>query len=180
LLGLISFGGLWFFGFKDYQKQRILTFLHPLSDITNTGYNAYQSTVAVGSGQWFGKGVGFGTQSRLQFLPEYQTDFIFASASEELGFVGSSVILILYFILLFRLLVIYRISRDDLSRFVVIGIFFMIFGQVVINIGMNMGILPVTGIPLPFLSYGGSSLMTVAISMGIAEAVAVNAKGLRL
>ncbi|MHB8870922.1 MAG: rod shape-determining protein RodA [Candidatus Doudnabacteria bacterium] len=180
LIFVVFAGVSWKFLLHDYQRNRIETFLEPSLDPRGQGYNVRQATIAIGSGSLTGRGLGKGLQSQLRFLPERQTDFIFASASEELGFVGSSVILILYFILLFRLLVIYRISRDDLSRFVVIGIFFMIFGQVVINIGMNMGILPVTGIPLPFLSYGGSSLMTVAISMGIVEAVAVNAKGLRL
>ncbi len=177
----IVFAGIsWKFLLHDYQRNRIETFLEPSLDPRGQGYNVRQATIAIGSGSLTGRGLGKGLQSQLRFLPERQTDFIFASASEELGFLGSSVILVLYFILLFRLLVIYRISRDDLSRFVVIGIFFMIFGQVVINIGMNMGVLPVTGIPLPLLSYGGSSLMTVAISLGIAEAVAINAKGLRL
>jgi rod shape determining protein RodA len=134
----------------------------------------------VGSGGMLGQGLGRGLQSQLKFLPERHTDFIFAAAAEEFGFLGTIVIIVLYFILLYRLLVIYRLSRDDLSRFTVGGIFFMLFTQIVINTGMNMGIMPVTGIPLPLFSYGGSSLLTVAMSLGIAESVAIRAKGLHL
>ncbi len=175
------FGALsWNFLLHDYQKNRIETFFSPSANLQGQGYNVRQAIIAVGSGEFLGRGLGKGLQSQLRFLPERQTDFIFASASEELGFLGAAVILILYFILLFRLLVIFKISRDDISRFVIIGIFLMMLSQVVINIGMNIGVLPVTGIPLPMLSYGGSSLLTVAISMGIAEAIAIHAKGLRL
>lgn len=175
------FGGLsWRFLLHDYQKNRIETFANPSLDPKGQGYNVRQATIAVGSGGLFGRGLGKGFQSQLRFLPERQTDFIFASAAEELGFLGTMVIVILYFIVLYRLLAIYRLTRDDLSRFLIIGIFFMILTQIVINIGMNIAILPVTGIPLPMLSYGGSSLLTIAISMGIAEAIAIHAKGLRL
>lgn len=170
----------WNFLLHDYQRNRIETFINPNIDPRGQGYNVRQAIIAVGSGQFIGRGLGKGLQSQLRFLPERHTDFIFAASAEELGFLGSAVILVLYFILLYRLLVIYRLSRDDLSRFVIVGIFFMIFGQMFINIAMNLGIFPVTGIPLPLLSYGGSSLLTVAISMGIAEAVAVRSKGPRL
>ncbi len=180
-IAFIVFSGVaWKFMLHDYQKSRIEIFLNPDLDPRGKGYNVRQATIAIGSGGLFGRGLGKGLQSQLRFLPERQTDFIFASAAEELGFLGSMVILILYFLLLYRLLIIYRMSRDDTSRFVIIGIFFMLLSQIVINAGMNMGIMPVTGIPLPMLSYGGSSLLTIAVSMGIAEAVAINAKGLRL
>ncbi|MDB4940355.1 MAG: rod shape-determining protein rodA [Candidatus Doudnabacteria bacterium] len=180
-IALALFSGVaWKTLLHDYQKNRIEIFLNPDRDPKGKGYNVRQATIAIGSGGVFGRGLGKGLQSQLRFLPERQTDFIFASASEELGFLGSMVIITLYFILLFRLLIIYRQCRDDLSRFLIIGIFFMMLSQVVINVGMNMGIMPVTGIPLPMLSYGGSSLLTVAISMGIAEAVAINARGIRL
>ncbi|MBU6447949.1 rod shape-determining protein RodA [Patescibacteria group bacterium] len=177
---LLVAGLAWNFGLHDYQRSRIETFLNPNLDPSGQGYNARQAQIAVGSGKIFGRGLGKGLQSQLRFLPERQTDFIFASAAEELGFLGTAVILVLYFILLYRLLAVYKLSRDDLSRFLVVGVFFMIAAQVAINVGMNIGILPVTGIPLPMLSYGGSSLLTVAIGMGIAQAVAINAKGMRL
>jgi len=170
----------WTYVFKDYQRNRIETFINPGRDPRGRGYNVQQAVIAVGSGGLFGSGLGRGLQSQLRFLPERQTDFIFASASEELGFLGTLVILILYFLLLYRLLQIYRMSRDDLSRFVIAGIFFMFFSQIVINIGMNIGVLPVTGIPLPLISYGGSSLLTSSIALGIAQAVAIRSKGLRL
>lgn len=170
----------WGFVLKSYQKSRVETFLNPQLDPKGRGYNVQQAIISVGSGGVWGTGLGKGLQSQLRFLPERQTDFIFASAAEELGLVGSVVMLVLYFLLLYRLLVIYRLSRDDLGRFIVAGVFFMVLGQSVINIGMNMGVLPVTGIPLPFISYGGSSLITIAIAMGVVESVAVRAKGLRL
>jgi len=170
----------WTYVFKDYQRNRIETFINPERDPKGRGYNVQQAVIAVGSGGFSGSGLGRGLQSQLKFLPERQTDFIFASAAEELGFIGTTVILILYLLLLYRLLVIYSQSRDDLSRFVIAGIFFMLFSQIVINIGMNVGILPVTGIPLPLISYGGSSLFTSAAALGIAQAVAIRSKGLRL
>lgn len=180
-LGFAVFAGIaWNFLLHDYQRNRIETFLSPNTDPRGQGYNVRQAIIAVGSGELIGRGLGKGLQSQLRFLPERNTDFIFAASAEELGFLGSTVILILYFILFYRLLMIYKMSRDDLSRFIIVGIFFMIFGQTFINIGMNIGILPVTGIPLPLLSYGGSSLLTVAIALGIAEAVSVRSKGLRL
>jgi rod shape determining protein RodA len=179
ILALFS-GVAWKVLLHDYQKNRIEIFLNPNRDPKGRGYNVRQATIAIGSGGVFGRGLGKGLQSQLRFLPERQTDFIFASASEELGFLGSMVIIVLYFILLYRLLMIYKICRDDISRFLIIGIFFMMLAQIVINAGMNMGIMPVTGIPLPMLSYGGSSLLTVAVSVGIAEAVAINARGIRL
>lgn len=170
----------WTYLLHDYQKTRVETFINPNLDPKGRGYNVRQAIIAVGSGELTGRGLGKGLQSQLRFLPERHTDFIFASAAEELGFVGTMVIVILYFLLLYRLLVIYRAGTDDLGRFIIAGIFFMFLGQIVINIGMNLGVLPVTGIPLPMLSYGGSSLLTVAISLGIAEAIAIRSKGLRL
>ncbi len=170
----------WRFVLKDYQKNRILTFVNPRLDPKGKGYNVQQAIISVGSGGLVGTGLGRGLQSQLRFLPERQTDFIFASAAEELGLLGSAVILVLYFLLLYRILIIYGRSRDDLGRFIVAGVFFMILGQCVINIGMNIGLLPVTGIPLPFISYGGSSLITVAMGAGAVEAVAIRSKGIRL
>lgn len=176
-LGILS-ALSWTYFLQDYQRTRIETFINPNLDPQGSGYNVRQAIIAVGSGELTGRGLGKGLQSQLKFLPERHTDFIFASAAEELGFIGTLAIIILYFLLLFRLLKIYQQSRDDLGRFIAAGVFSMMFGQIVINIGMNMGVLPVTGIPLPLLSYGGSSFLTVAMSMGLAEAVAIRGKGL--
>jgi rod shape determining protein RodA len=178
-LAFISVGS-WKFALHDYQKHRLETFLNPELDPQGRGYNVQQAIIAVGAGGLKGTGLGKGLQSQLKFLPERQTDFVFASTAEELGLVGTLVIMLLYCVLLYRLLVIYRRSRDDTGRFMVAGIFFMIFSQAAINIGMNIGLLPVTGIPLPLISYGGSSLLTTAIAMGIAESVSNRSKGLRL
>ncbi len=167
LVGAISFGGLWFYGFKDYQKQRILTFIHPLTDISGTGYNAYQSTVAVGSGEVLGKGVGFGTQSRLQFLPEYQTDFIFAAFAEEWGFVGVLILLLLYGILIWRILLSAYYGASNFEALYGVGLALLFISHIGINIGMNIGLLPVTGITLPLMSYGGSHLLTTFAGLGI-------------
>ncbi len=179
IFSVVSIGS-WKFVLKDYQKNRIMTFVNPQLDPRGKGYNVQQAIISVGSGKVLGTGLGRGLQSQLKFLPERQTDFVFASAAEELGLLGSAVIIILYFLLLYRFLAIYAKSRDDLDRFIVAGVFFLILSQAVINIGMNIGLLPVTGIPLPFISYGGSSLITVAIGAGVVEAVAVRSKGLRL
>ncbi len=176
---VLSFG-VWNFALHSYQRSRVETFINPSLDPQGRGYNVQQAIISVGSGSWLGRGLGRGLQSQLEFLPERQTDFIFAAAAEELGFLGSALIMLLYFVMLYRLLVIYSNSRDDTARFTVAGVFFIIFSQAVINIGMNMGVLPVTGIPLPLVSYGGSSLLTTMLALGIAESVAVQSKGLRL
>lgn len=157
----------WLFVLAPYQKDRIKTFIDPLSDIRGSGYNVYQSQIAIGSGGWFGKGVGFGTQSRLEFLPEHQTDFIFAAYSEEWGFVGVLVLLLLFLILIWRLLVIALISATNFELFCILGILFFFLIHIVVNIGMNLGIMPVTGIPLPFMSYGGSHLLTEWLALGV-------------
>ncbi|TSC70470.1 MAG: Uncharacterized protein CEO12_305 [Parcubacteria group bacterium Gr01-1014_46] len=167
LLGIIVFGGLWFFAFKPYQKARIVTFLNPLTDIRGSGYNAYQSTIAVGSGQFFGKGIGYGTQSKLQFLPEYQTDFIFAAFAEEWGFFGVTLLLLLYGIVILRIL---KISSKGGSNFEILfglGLVILFSIHAIIHIGMNIGLLPVTGNTLPFMSYGGSHLLSEFLGLGI-------------
>ncbi|MFH0749810.1 MAG: FtsW/RodA/SpoVE family cell cycle protein [Candidatus Gottesmanbacteria bacterium] len=158
----------------DYQKSRIFTFLDPLSDPRGSGYNAIQAMIAVGSGEFFGRGLGLGTQSHLRFLPEYFTDFMFATLVEELGFVGGALLLVLYGVLLWRLLkpLIAGVIHDRLAVIYTIGLFTMLLTQIVINSGMNMGILPVTGITLPLVSYGGSSILSIAISFGILWAIA--------
>ncbi|MFA5107027.1 MAG: rod shape-determining protein RodA [Patescibacteria group bacterium] len=161
----------WAFVLKDYQKDRIVTFLNPSHDPLSTGYNLRQSIVAIGSGQIFGRGLGFGTQSQLKFLPEQQTDFIFAVIGEELGLIGTAFTLAIFALLFFRFMRVVRKSRDDFSLFLTIGIMFMIFSQMLINIGMNLGLAPVIGLPLPFVSAGGSSLLTNCIAVGIVQAI---------
>ncbi len=166
-LGILAFGGLWFFVFKPYQKDRIKNFVNPLTDIRGSGYNAYQSVIAVGSGQFFGKGIGYGTQSKLQFLPEYQTDFIFAAFAEEWGFLGVILLFILYGLVFFRII---KISLRGASNFQVLfglGLCILFIVHSIIHIGMNLGLLPVTGNTLPFMSYGGSHLITEFLGLGI-------------
>ncbi len=166
-VGLSAFALLWTSVFHEYQKKRILSFIHPLTDIQGAGYNAYQSTIAVGSGELLGKGLGFGTQSKLQFLPEHETDFIFAAFAEEWGFVGVLFVLILFGIVFWR---IFSIALHGTTNFEVlfgVGVAILFMSHLLIHIGMNTGLLPVTGTPLPFLSYGGSHLMTEFICLGI-------------
>jgi len=166
-LGIISFLLLWSFVFAPYQKARIINFVQPLSDIRGSGYNVYQSTIAVGSGQLLGKGVGFGTQSRLKFLPEYQTDFVFAAFAEEWGFVGTMILFLLLCLILWRILRIALLGTTNFEILFGVGLAIYFMGHFIINIGMNIGIMPVTGITLPFMSYGGSHLLTEFIGLGI-------------
>jgi rod shape determining protein RodA len=166
-IGLVTFAALWAFVFKDYQKNRIRTFIHPLSDIRGAGYNSYQSTIAVGSGQVIGKGVGYGTQSRLNFLPEYEADFIFAAFAEEWGFVGVMFLLSSFGLLIFRIIENAKRGETNFEILFGAGLAIMFAGHFVINVGMNMGLMPVTGIPLPFVSYGGSHLLVAFIGLGI-------------
>lgn len=154
-----------------YQKERILSVVSPQLDPQGSGYNVIQATVAVGSGGMMGKGIGHGSQSQLNFLPEKHTDFIFSVISEELGLAGALAVLFLYAIVLYRLKRIAQLSRDNFGYLVVSGIMIMLVIQVTVNVGMNIGLLPVTGIPLPLLSYGGSSLVSVLVSFGIASSV---------
>ncbi len=162
----ISFVG--WFQLQPYQKDRVLSLIHPENiDPRGAGYNVIQSMIAVGSGGVTGKGIGHGSQSQLNFLPEKHTDFIFASIAEELGLFGSLLVIGLYFLMFYRMRKIAINAPDNFSYLVVVGIMVMFFVQIVENIGMNIGIMPVTGIPLPLLSYGGSSLIVVMISIGI-------------
>jgi rod shape determining protein RodA len=165
--GLIVGSILWGFVFKPYQKARIMNFLNPLADVRGTGYNAYQSMIAVGSGQVIGKGLGFGTQSRLNFLPEYQTDFIFAAFAEEWGFIGSLIIIGCYLIIIWRILRLAHQGTTNFETLYAVGLVIYFASHVIINMGMNIGILPVTGITLPFMSYGGSHLIAECLSLGI-------------
>jgi rod shape determining protein RodA len=167
IVAIIIMAGLWHYGLHPYQKQRVLTFIHPLADIRGTGYNAYQSTVAVGSGELLGKGIGYGTQSKLQFLPEYQTDFIFAAFAEEWGFMGVVLLFGLFTIVIVRILAIAARGADNFDALFGVGIAIYFTAQFIVHVGMNMGLLPITGTTLPFMSYGGSHLITEYLALGI-------------
>jgi rod shape determining protein RodA len=155
----------------DYQKQRIQTFLDPLSDIQGAGYNAYQSTVAVGSGELFGKGIGYGTQSKLFFLPEFQTDFIFAAYAEEWGFIGVVILFSLFSVVVWRLVEHAVAGASNFEKLFTVGVALMLMSHFFVHIGMNVGLLPVTGLTVPFLSYGGSHLVTSAVALGMVMAM---------
>lgn len=170
-IGLLSFALLWGFGFEEYQKNRIRSFVDPYSDIRGVGYNAYQSTVAVGSGGMWGKGLGYGTQSRLKFLPEYQTDFIFAAFAEEWGFAGVIILFGLYGIIIWRII---RTSLRGATNFEIlfgagVAVYFIV--HIAVNVGMNIHLLPVTGTPLPFMSYGGTHIMMEFVALGLLTAM---------
>ncbi len=167
VIGLSLFLFMWIFVFKEYQKDRFKTFIDPLSDVRGTGYNAYQSTIAVGSGQLLGKGVGYGTQSRLSFLPEYETDFIFAAISEEWGFIGSLIIVLLLFFIIIRILINSYLMNSNFELLFGVGVAIYFMLHIVVNVGMNIGVMPVTGVTLPFISYGGSHLVVEFLSLGI-------------
>lgn len=171
LMAIIVFSLAWKFVFKPYQKARIMNFVYPLQDIRGTGYNAYQSTIAVGSGGLYGKGVGFGTQSRLNFLPEYRTDFIFAAFAEEWGFIGSLLLLLFFSIILYKLAIFALVADSTFEALFTYGVIIWIATHIAINVGMNIGIMPVTGIPLPFMSYGGSHLLAECIALGMCVAM---------
>jgi len=173
--GLVAIFPLWSL-LKDYQRQRILHFLNPTLDPLGGGYNVLQSVIAVGSGQFWGRGFGRGTQSHLKFLPEYYTDFVFASLSEEWGFVGSVLLILFFALLLLRILVIAREARDGFGSLLAIGVFSFLLPQMFVNVAMNLGIMPITGIPLPLVSYGGSSLLTTMIALGLVQSVAIRRK----
>lgn len=171
LIGSLAFGGMWQFAFQDYQKQRIMTFLDPLSDIQGAGYNAYQSTIAVGSGQLLGKGIGYGTQSKLEFLPEYETDFIFAAFAEEWGLVGVAMLFMLFGVVIWRLLLFAVRAATNFERLFATGVAILITSHFFVHIGMNIGLLPVTGTTVPFLSYGGTHLITEFVGLGMVMAM---------
>ncbi|NBD73745.1 FtsW/RodA/SpoVE family cell cycle protein [Patescibacteria group bacterium] len=167
LLGIVAGAGLWFFVFEDFQKERIVSFLNPYTDIQGAGYNAYQATIAVGSGQLWGKGIGYGTQSKLEFLPEYETDFIFAAFAEEWGFVGVLLVLTLFGVLIWRILATAGLGQSNFEVLFGAGVAILFVAHVTIHVGMNVGLLPVTGTTVPFMSYGGSHLLTEFSALGI-------------
>lgn len=157
---------------KAYQRDRLSLFLDPDKDPLGGGYHLIQSRIAIGAGQLFGRGLNQGTQTQLNFIPEQQTDFIFSAIGEELGFVGCLVVLICFWLISLRLVIIAQNAKDNFGSLLAIGVLSMIVFQVLINIGMTIGLAPVTGIPLPWLSYGRSSLITNFIALGIVESVA--------
>jgi rod shape determining protein RodA len=152
---------------QDYQKRRLLTFINPEGDPEGGGWNIIQSTIAIGSGKIWGKGMFLGTQSQLDFVPEHSTDFIFSVMGEELGLVGALSLLILYFLLLWQGITIAQKSKDTFGTLMAIGIVAMLGFHIFVNIGMTIGIMPVVGVPLPFVSYGGSSMLTNMMAVGI-------------
>jgi rod shape determining protein RodA len=166
----------WFFMFKPYQKDRIINFLNPGANSQESGYNMSQAMIAVGSGGLTGKGVGLGSQSQLKFLPEAHTDFIFSVIAEEFGFLGVFLVLSFYSIFFWRCLRILPKINNDFGIYFIIGATGLIFVQMFINIGMNLGIMPIVGLPLPFISYGGSSLVSLLVVVGIIENIIIKSK----
>lgn len=163
----------WAFLLQPYQRDRVEVFLNPESDPLASGYNITQARIAIGSGQLFGRGLGFGSQSQLKFLPESQTDFVFAVIAEELGFLGVLVVLAAIGVLLWRILLVAQRSRDHFSTFLAISVFGILFVQITVNIGVNLGIMPATGVALPFVSYGGTSLLVSLLMIGVIQSIAV-------
>ena len=180
ILAIATSAILWMFVFVPYQKDRIISFIHPLADVRGAGYNAYQSTIAVGSGEIFGKGIGQGSQSKLQFLPEYETDFIFAAFTEEWGFIGAAILLTLCLILLMRIVDNAQLAATNFETFFGLGIAILFSVHIAIHAGMNMGVLPVTGITFPFMSYGGSHLVTEWLALGMLSSIKRHSQGPRL
>jgi rod shape determining protein RodA len=174
LISLVVATSGWFLFLKPYQKDRIFVFLNPGSDPLGRGYTVLQSVTAFGSGGVWGRGLGYGPQSRLNFLPENRTDFIFARIGEELGLVGVLGVLALYGIILWRMLFAAAKTSDTFGRTIAVGAFVALLSGVAVNAGMNIGLLPVTGVPLPFISYGGSSLLTMFILVGLVESVIIH------
>jgi rod shape determining protein RodA len=165
--GLLLVGFGWFFFLHDYQKERVFTFLDPERDPLGTAYHAIQSQIAVGSGGLIGKGWLQGSQTQLDFLPEQQTDFVFSVLGEEWGFVGAGTILLIYVALMVRGLMIARASKDLFGAYLAIGVVGVFFWAGTINVGMVIGVVPVVGVPLPLFSYGGSSLLTCMLGIGL-------------
>lgn len=175
-LGSLIFLPLFWFLLANYQKQRVLTFLNPNADPLGAGYNLIQAMISVGSGQIVGRGLGRGTQSHLAFLPEQHTDFIFAAFAEEMGLVGCLLLLGLYVLLLWRVLKIAKGAKEDPERLFCAGVFLMLLFQIFVNVGMNLGLVPITGVTLPLFSYGGSSLLATMICLGVIESIAKHQK----
>jgi rod shape determining protein RodA len=170
LLGVAA-PAMWFFVMRDYQKQRVLTLLDPQSDPLGAGWNIIQSTTAIGSGGWSGKGWLQGTQSHLEFLPESHTDFIVAVLAEEFGFIGLMVLLVAYLLIILRCLYIAANAQDSFSRLLAGALTMTFFVYIVVNIGMVSGLLPIVGVPLPLISFGGTSIVTLMAAFGVLMAI---------
>jgi len=165
---------LWGFALEDYQKQRITTFLNPGVDQTGSSWNTNQSKIAIGSGGLLGKGIGKGSQTQYGFLPEAQTDFIFSAVAEETGFLGISILFFVFLFFIFRIIKIALVSKNNFARLFASGFAFLLFSQAFINIGMSLGVLPIIGIPLPFVSYGGSQLIAFYLGLGILQNIKIH------
>lgn len=157
---------------KDYQKDRLILFLNPDQDPLGGGYHLIQSRIAIGAGRLWGRGLHQGTQTQLNFIPEQHTDFIFSAVGEEWGFIGGMAVIFAYWLICLRLVLIAQNAKDNFGSLLAIGVFSMLIFQVVVNVGMTIGLAPVTGIPLPWMSYGRSALMTNFLALGIVESVA--------
>ena len=178
---IMNLGASFFFDFayhilKPHQQRRIDSFLNPMADPLGSGYNALQAKLAIGSGGFFGKGFLQGNQTQLRFIPEQWTDFIYCVIGEEFGFIGSLIVLILFMIIFMRLLNLSSLAKDRFNILVIVGVLTMLFSHFAINVGMNVGITPVIGLPLPFLSYGGSSLLVNMVLIGIVMNIYKNRK----
>lgn len=171
MLGLIVFLSAWFFILKDYQKERIVSFINPQIDPQGISWNVNQSKIAIGSGGIFGAGFGSGPQTQYGFLPEPQTDFIFAAISEEFGLIGAAIMLGLFAVMIFRIIKIALTSGNNFPRFFATGVAILLISHIFINIGMNLGVLPIVGVPLPLVSYGGSSLIATFLALGILQSI---------
>jgi rod shape determining protein RodA len=174
IAGGASTGFAWRYLLQDYMRDRVLMFLDPSKVPVADRYNIDQAVISIGSGGWLGRGLFSGSQSQLHFLRVRHTDFIFSVTAEELGFVGAVVLIVLFVLLLWRLIHVAGIARDTFGRLIVTGVATMILLQFAINVGMNLNLVPVSGMPLPFISYGGSSLLTMMIGIGLAESVAMH------
>jgi rod shape determining protein RodA len=171
LCGLLIFLIAWTFLLKDYQKQRIISYINPQIDPRGISWSVNQSKIAIGSGGIFGQGLGLGPQTQYGFLPEPQTDFIFAAIAEEFGLVGVGILLFLFSFLIWRIIKIALSATSNFPRLFATGLAILLFSQVFINIGMNLGILPIIGVPLPLVSYGGSSLVATFLALGILQSI---------
>jgi rod shape determining protein RodA len=176
MLGLVAGLALWFGGLHAYQRARIMAFVNPAADIHGSGYNAYQAVVATGAGQVWGKGIGYGTQSKLRFLPEYETDFIFAAFAEEWGFAGVLLVFFLYGLLLFQMLALARKMPTNFDALFTLGVVILFLAHITIHIGINLGLLPVTGTTVPFMSSGGSHLVIEFAALGIIASLAQHSR----
>lgn len=176
LLAAVFSVAAWFFVLAPYQKARITAFFDPYRDPQGSGYNTIQAMVAAGSGRLSGKGIGYGTQSHLNFLPEAETDFIFSAFAEETGFAGAVILLGLFGVLFWRVLLIGAQASDNFSKLYVLGFGAILFAELFVHVAINLGMLPVTGIGLPLISYGGSNLITTLAGLGILQSIRIHAR----